>query len=276
MENIKKRLVFHFYLPNEGYETGANELHLRCLKKYSSIFDEVIIVIVHDEGIDTQKIINLEKKLSTIFQQSKVTFKTAKNTYLRDSKTFYDEIASKMDELDGITFFAHNKGLTNINSGKFEKEKIYKWVAALYFGCLDFYNEAEFCLTELRCFGYGALFDIVDINFVENKSIVDILYSDLGKYSYLYTGTFFWINTQCLKGFMDRKGIELPKMVDRWYAENFFSNIIEPHFCSTRNGVYAKNYLGGRECIEELIDMCFVDNDLKKFENFYKEITEGL
>lgn len=276
MKNIKKRLVFHFYLPNDGYKTGANELHLRCLKRYSYIFDEVIIVIVHDEGVDINNIASLEKELNEIFHQSKVTFKIAENTYLRDSQTFYDEIASKMDELDGITFFAHNKGLTNINSGKFEKEKIYKWVAALYFGCLEFYNEAEYCLTEVRNFGYGTLFDIVDINVVEDKSMIDILYSDLGKYSYLYTGTFFWINTQCLKGFMDRKGIELPKMVDRWYAENFFSNIIEPRFCSTKNGVYAKNYLGGREHIESLVDMCFIEDDLKNFNDFYKEITEEL
>lgn len=276
MEVIKKRLVFHFYIPQEGYKTNSNELHLRCLKRYSSIFDEVVIVISHDEDLGPNEIINLEKELVEIFNQNKVSFKTAKNTYLRDSKTFYDEIATKMDKLDGITFFAHNKGLTNISSGNFDKELIYKWVVALYYGCLEFIEEANYSLTEHRQFAYGTLFDIIDVSSIKEEWLHDIIYCDLGKYSYHYTGTFFWMNTQCLKGFMDRKGIKIPNVVDRWYAENFLSNIIEPRFCSTRNGMYAKNYLAGRERIDTLIKMCFSDEDYANFELLYNKITEGL
>ena len=274
MENIKKRLVFHFYIPPEGYKTLSNELHLRCLKKYAHIFDEILIAIAQDD-VDKNEIIGLEKELIGIFNQKKITFKVTKNTYLRDSKTFYDEIATKMSALDGITFFAHNKGLTNISSGKFDKENIYKWVTALYYGCLEFYKEAEYALTEQREYAYGALFDIIDVCNQE-EWVKDIMYCDLGKYAYLYTGTFFWLNTQCLKGYMERKGVELPQLSDRWYAENFLSNIVVPKFCTTRNGAYARNYIGGREFINELIKICFIEEDYKNLEDFHKKITEGL
>ena len=276
MKEVKKRLIFYFYIPQTGYKSFSNEIHLRCLKHYSDIFDEALFLIATQEKSNDSEVMRLEKELIEIFNRQKITFKVVENSYLREAKYFYEEVALKLGELDGITFFGHSKGITNISSGQFEKETIYRWITAMYYGCLEFMNEVEQSLTDSRNFAYGTLLDIVNIKEVGQEWLHDILYTDLGKYSYLYTGTFFWLNTRCLKNFMDNKGISLPVISDRWYAENFLANIVEPRFCSSHNGAYGVNYLAGRTYIETLIKYSFLPEELERLDKFYNEITEGL
>ena len=111
---VTRRLVFHFYA-NKGWQGNiANICHFNCLKHFSNVFDEATIVVC-DGGAGEESISEAKHLFVDIFDSIPVTVKTAQNTHYFEAETFYNEIVSKAGKLDGITFFAHNKGVSNVN-----------------------------------------------------------------------------------------------------------------------------------------------------------------
>lgn len=269
MERIRKKLVFHFYIGKEGIDTECNQLHFKCLEHYAAnVFNSVVFVIAVDD-VDEQKseILNLENKITDIFKTQELEFKIVNNTYLRDTKTFYDEIATKIKDTDDLILFAHNKGTTNVK--KFEKLKILKWVGAMYFSCFHDINEVEISLTENRCVAYGGLLNVITKKVAENFPSIT---GQLGKNRFLYTGTFFWLNPGLLCQYMENNEIDLPEIKDRWYAENFLANIVPEDMCTSPNDWRALNYLDAHDKITNLIKMSFMTEKLNELNNFYKEM----
>lgn len=266
MKKIKKNLVFHFYIGKEGINTESNDLHFKCLKHYmANVFDNILFVIVVDDAEQQkEEILAVKNKVIDIFKSKTIEFKVKPNTYLRDSQTFYDEIATKLDKIDGLVFFAHNKGYTNLS--KFKKEDILKWVAAMYFACFDDMDEVENSLTEQRKCAFGGLLNQVEKWLLEKHQYISGM---LGKYSYLYTGTFFWLNPKTLLQYMANNDVELPQINDRWYAENFLANIGPANdICTSPNDWYALNYLGAHGQITDLFEIAFTSEKLAKLNKF--------
>ena len=214
---VTRRLVFHFYA-NKGWQGNiANICHFNCLKHFSNVFDEATIVVC-DGGAGEESISEAKHLFVDIFDSIPVTVKTAQNTHYFEAETFYNEIVSKAGKLDGITFFAHNKGVSNVNDKDKSKTAILSWICGLYYYGLNFADEAEKELTaDKRTTFYGPY--LMTASYIKNKS------------NLWYAGTFYWVNA----GRLLRNSDELPCIYDREYAERMPGDVLDREFLKTHN-----------------------------------------
>lgn len=192
-------------------------IHLYLLKKYSKIFNESIFCISMDNVDDIDTLNKVRKDIINAGYYSNVKILLRNNSIYREGKTFYDEIASKLSEMDGITFFAHSKGFSNV-SGKtlwgydISVEAVYKWVTFMYYMCLNDIDLIRNSLYGDNGICYGTF--CMNSTKIKNRN------------NWFYGGSFFWVNTKKLHNYMYNNNIELPLLCDRTYAEQFLGNII--------------------------------------------------
>ena len=264
---MKNRLIFHFYLTDNWLEQKTNKIHLCCLKYFANIFNEMTFVIVIDDLTNTDLIYGFEDFIINLKVCTNINFIVKHNTVFRDSQTFYDEIVSKIDKLDGLTFFGHNKGLTNYTNPVFKRDDVEKWITTMYYGCFSDVQEMEYALTEDRCVGYGTLLSSYTLQDDKTKKEHSAIW--FGKERYQYMGTFFWINCQTLCAYMKNTEKSLPIMADRWYAENFFSNIITQEYCGSFEYRWMINdYTFGKN-MDYIINLCFEKETVDKYYDFH-------
>lgn len=202
----KKRLIFSFYAFDGYNDNMAIKLHLQCLKHYANVFDEALFVILVDD-INNKDLVNEIKKKLIDCGFNDISFKVRKNTGYCEAKTFLDEIVCNMKYLDGLTFFGHTKGSTNVQNKDAVIESIEAWILGMYFLNLEYIDEVESTLTDMGERFFGAFLSC----FPYSKN----------KYRQ-YNGTFYWLN--CLAIYDDYKSgwIEIPKSIDnRGFAERF-------------------------------------------------------
>ena len=248
MVTIKKTLVYSFFVNKEWADAVTNRIHFECLKFYSYIFDEIKITLLIDDVNDVNTIASVEKLFLDIFKQKEITFKVLENNIFREASVFYNEIASKIGKIDGLVFFAHNKGITNVTLG-YGEEVVKK-------------------LTDERYIAYGSLPDFV--NAEENSTP----YLDMGKGNFMYTGTFFWLNAGTLNNYLSKSNTQIPQFTDRWYAENFLANTVPFKCCTAHEGRYVIDYIGGRKYIKYLIERAMSDTTKEEFSHFNDNILE--
>jgi hypothetical protein len=259
MEILDKiRLIFSFYLTNKWEENEINRLHLRLLSNYISRFDEVIFCLIIDNDIEAEVIKDFERRIIGECKKD-VIFKTYKNTNYRESLVLYEEIAKKLEDLDGLTFFAHNKGMSDC----FSIDSVKMWVCALYYfsfevelpyyqlnGPLSFGPLKFYCCNDF--FGSGA------------KS----------KYDWYYAGTFFWLKCQQLDFFMKCNNEEVPKMTNRWYSEMFLGNVV-PYYegWSYNNKITVNREFRGEDICDLLY--CLYGAEEKILDSFFSYVEEN-
>lgn len=281
MKLPQKRMIYHFYVSNEWDTSITNKIHFACLKKYAHIFNEVIICLSIDNIEDKETIKNVELFFLDLGLSPNITFKIIENSYLRDAETFYNEIVLKLGDYDGLTFFAHNKGTTNLKTMAIDE--VSKWITSLYYFSLEYVDEMAYLLTDGREMSYGPLLVAVDYNelpeiFDDGTSKYDFIDRAnvlLGKNKYFYMGTFFWLNTLTINDYIKKNNIEIPQLSDRWYAENFCANIYPLGFAFSHNGKYSVNYLNGGVDINTLINQIATESEKNAFEEFNKSIING-
>ena len=202
---IVKNLVFSFYTFKGFMENEAIRLHLKCLKRYSHIFNNALFVISIKDTSDIGTIKETEKAIIDCgFRHIKFT--VSQNDYYCEGKAFKEEIIDKIDSFEGLTFFGHTKGVTNVENPKMGKVSILKWIAGMYYLNLNFIDEVErMLIKEFTCAMYGA-YKVIDKG-IENAN------------NRWYAGTFYWINTNRLSNNMRQRGRKFPKLHDRGYAE---------------------------------------------------------
>lgn len=280
MVTPKKRMIFHFFVKENWKDRITNRIHLECLKKYSYIFDEVIFVISLDNTNNYDLIRSLELELLDLNLTPNISFKIVENTYLRDSRTFYDFIATKLDEYDGLTFFGHNKGTTNLDI--YNLQNVSKWITSMYYLSLEYIDEVVHSLTDGRELSFGSLTNVIDYDKIvisedeveDKQKFVDRTKVFLGKNKYLYTGTFFWLNTLSIYEYMRKNDIELPKLTDRWYAENFCANLFKIEFAFSHIGRYSLNYLQDGAEVEHMIRHNMMEEEFEEYLNFHNNIMK--
>lgn len=278
----EKRLVFHFYINENWEESIMNKIHLECLRHYSYVFDEVIFAISLDDTSNYELIKSLEYKLLELNLTPRISFKIVENTYLRDSKTFFDYIVDELNRYNGLTFFAHNKGTTNLN--KYNLDNIMKWITSMYFLSLEYIDEVVHTLTEGRELTYGSLLNEIKYDEIEvtdegiepKQQFIDRTRVFLGEKKYLYMGTFFWLNGMTIYEYLRKNKIEIPKLADRWYAENFCSNLFPLDFAFSHRGRYSKNYLDDGGDLEGIICNCFYEEEYYDYVNFHNNIMNSI
>lgn len=212
MEHIKKRLVFYFYTFDGFKNNRAIQIHLKCLSHYSHVFDEALFIISLDDVENKQLIFNTEAELlKTGFRD--IHFKVHKNNGYCEAQPFWEEIVSKLDVLDGLTFFGHTKGITNYQNENISKTSIDTWILGMYYLNLEFIKEVEQYMTFYSARFYGAFL-------TDNREWNGV--------NWLYTGTFFWLN--CPMIYVDFQTGEKKKPTtyhQRGFAESFPGLICE-------------------------------------------------
>lgn len=252
----KRRLIFSFYLTNENLYDEINQLHLRLLSKYIDRFDEIIFCIIVDYDVK-YSVVNELQKIVVNMACKNITFKIYENTNYRESYVLYNEIAMKLSELDGLTFFAHNKGI----SDTFGDVNAKIWICALYF----FSFETELPSNYLNGpIAYGPL-KSVGCNYKFKHAIQN-------KYDWTYCGTFFWLKAQELYSYMKFWQEELPELTTRWYSELFLGNLMESGEALTYNGICLNGEeIVGANIIDIIERMYSEDEILLYFENYCNE-----
>lgn len=267
-----RRLVYHLYIYNGCFESKVYKLHLALLSNFAHIFDQAIFVLSLDNTNDEQLINFAEKTvLEKIFVKD-IKFIVRKNDRYREAATFYTDIAEKLSKLDGITFFGHIKGAGNEFNKDIDMNQIYSWVIALYYFNLKYMDEVEYYLITHPSFNiYGAL--KCKWNNIENK------------YSWIYSGTFFWINGQRAYMHMKNNEIDMPPLNNRYCAETFCGNIFKFnnaeaashklfHYIASEDTLFLNWYKYADVFIEDFLN----DENREDFhnfrDNFLKKIEE--
>lgn len=202
---IYKNLIFHLYSFDGFEDNDAIRVHLSCLKHFSSVFDNAKFIISVDDPKNADLIKKTEKAIVSCGFRN-VGFKVVENDYYREARTFKEEVIDKLDKYEGLTFFAHSKGTTNVLNPKMNKESVLKWVAGMYYLNLNFIDDVENTLINQFKYAFYGSFKVVSDN-IENKNKT------------WYAGTFYWVNTNRLLNNIKQRGIKIPNLHDRGYAE---------------------------------------------------------
>lgn len=207
-----KRLIFHFYLPDNWRELQSIKIHLNCLKEFAFVFNEAVFVLSMDNIADKESILEIEHLLVESGYRN-VEFKVRKRTYLYESETLYNEIVKKLDRLDGLTFFGHSKGVFEEINGNGCGASLKAWICGLYYLSMSFVDEAEIKLYTKKAISFGSyLTKDMSIN---NKG------------HWAYCGAFFWINAQKLQNKLIVEDISLRLPSDMFFAECFLGDILD-------------------------------------------------
>lgn len=264
--NETKRLVFHFFLHPSWKSLKCVRLHLNCLKKYSFIFTHALFVISVDDINDTDMILEFEHELLNLGFKGEIEFKVRENTKFYESKTLDEEIVQKLPELDGITFFGHSKGVGNELFDSVSWTQLETWIAGLYFLSLEFYYEAENKLYGVHGVTYGP-FKTHWLDYDNTNH-------------WVYSGTFFWVNTRRLYDKLDREGKHIRFCNDRFFSELFLGDVLpfdEQTEFSNVVGSHNESYLHGTDInyydyVTDYIKMINNDRDYKNFLKFLEEV----
>lgn len=251
----KKRMVFAFYLNESSLENPINKIHFSFLEKYINKFDEVIFGIIIDEGLNSYYIEEFEKKILSFYHKN-ITFHLYENSQYREAIVFYNEVATKLELLDGITFYAHNKHTSDMPI-----EELVMWVCGLYHFNLELPLDYNF--TGICFFGSPLLTD-VDFNIAAVRN----------KYRWYFAGNFYWIKCQEVYRFMVNHNLKLPPLTNRYYSEMFPGELCEyKGFASTPLGTYICGNGGDISYI--YMNLYYGDNQWI-FDEFYEVYKEKL
>lgn len=235
-----KRMVYSFYVNDDSFDNIINKLHFKLLKRYIHIFDEVIFCVIIDDRDRIDLIQKIEEFIISIYHK-KLTFKIYDNTEYRESLVFYNEIAAKIENLDGYTFFGHNKGISDEGLPYY----IQMWVAAMYYFNLELSNTLS---ADNSSVFYGALkSDCVEK--CEEKYYETIL----PKHKWCYCGTFFWGKYQELYRLLEHRCEKIPLLTNRWYSEMFPGEVSESNYGHCYNGLWILEAMANCDNIDEYI-----------------------
>lgn len=204
---VDKTLVFHFYVDPLYKEKISYKMHFACLKEWCDIFTNAIFVLSVDDKNNIKLINDVEKDIIDCGFSCPIKFDIAENDEYREVHTLKKYIIDKLNEYDGLVFFGHTKGTTNIDNYGWLTENYLHWIFSLYYYSLEYENEVVKKLIE---------------NFGGHKRA---MYGPMGTVNgdgnIFYPGTFYWLNCKKIIEDVNSKEIELPILCDRSYAECF-------------------------------------------------------
>lgn len=260
---IKKRLVFYFYTFENFMDNRAIKIHLKCLKKYSNVFDNALFIISIDDVNNSPLIFETETELLKLGFKD-IRFKIHKNNGYCESQPFYEEIVRNLKYLDGLTFFGHTKGVTNYAKSDVNIESIDAWLLGMYYLNLEFISEVEYRMTYSVSRFFGAFL-------MDNTKSTDV--------KWLYSGTFFWLNCQMI--YLDEitNKIEIPSYChQRGFAESFSGMLYEWDPKTQVLGSHGGMFLYRHDMYSDTTDLLtfLVSDDVKGYEDFKNEILENI
>ena len=222
---MKKTLIYHLYCGKDFLTNKANIIHYFCLRKYINLFDEGIFTVAVDDLSDLNTIslgIDWIMSLGGVFEKR---INIRKNTDLFEVDTFSKDFLNDYDHLDGMVFFAHNKGTTNFGNPDLNHDSVFKWICGLYYFNLEFADEAEGMFNgKLRApdVFYGAFLSHFS---KEKQSFVHVMPNNLSGLE--YCGTFYWINIPKYKNCIATGIVYYMEPDSRFFAEEYPGTFFE-------------------------------------------------
>ena len=273
VNGVKVSLVYHLYCKDvESLKVGGgnlyNEINRRCLTHFHDIFDEATFCVAVDDTHDHELIEAAVRWIWSCGFGENTTIKVRFNSQYRGAKTFYDEIATRLADYDGMVFYAHNKGCSADDTVGTRQ-----WVIFSYYACLRNIEEkiSFLCLNSVACV-YAP---------IKNE-----WQHHLSKYDWLACGGIFLLNPAKIKFYLDSNEEDIPILHDRFYDESFISNVFDitkilPYKYAIRFDDANSMYLDGEaNCYTmnhlEFLSIFFNEERVKEYQEFYEKIMEGL
>ncbi len=257
---MNRKLVFSFYV-NENYNDEINTIHFRCIGHFKNCFDCADITFILEDKVTCMVYARqAEQRFLDIFIGKNIQFSFIDNNEFRESKVFYDKIATRLKD-EELVFFAHNKGISNVF--KHDRAQIYQWVTAMYYFSLNYPEEMQKRLVNEKYYCYGSFLTKND----EPERC--------NKYGWYYIGTFFWINGKKLYQYMRNNEIDLPVMGDRFYDEEFLGNILQTWplvMTASRRNKYLVNCGDFYNYATDYTKIAY-EEDIEDFNAFCKDIV---
>jgi len=259
--NVKTRLVMHYWIPDSHLPEDQDyklceKIHHICLNEFLPNFDESIIVFTMDDY--NEEVYNRYRKLFLDFGAKDITFRYRKNHPSRECITFKMEVVDKLKLLDGITFFLHNKGITNFD---YNRQSIMHWIVSMYW-----YNLHNFDFPISETIGASRLC----------TGIFNYLHDEYtwSNYHWHYSGTFFWLNCQQIYDFIRRKNIELPCLNSRNDVENWIGDVIPRNRASSPMSYFEDNIdINPYDRAWDYIQQLSTPEDLANYSDFFNKVV---
>lgn len=208
---VEKTLIFHFYVPVDYKDNIAIRMHLECLRMYSQVFNHAIFIIAVNEG--TRHFVEeVERDIIECGFSGDVRFVVAENDAYGEARTFNEWIYERLKDYNGLVFFGHTKGVTNVVKYPEYVNNTMHWIFALYFYSLEFIEEMEAKVIG-AAFGYFRTFFGPLLMKCPNVNGVD---SEAAH----YPGTFYWVNTRRLSEDIESGCAKKMLIKDRFFAED--------------------------------------------------------
>lgn len=207
-------MVFHFFAGNDFETNTANLIHFRCMNYFQDVFDEININIAVDDINDINLQISAKNKFAQVFDRCKnLRLKVVQNTGYYESDTYYNEVLLNTKNLNGLTFFGHNKGTTNFANPSYDKFSIANWICGLYYFSLNFPNEVERMMLADGYPFYGSFLLKNDI--IPSRHHVE------------YAAAYFWTNCPIIYRNICIGGMEILNLDARGFTEEFPGNFYD-------------------------------------------------
>lgn len=190
VDELNTRMVFHIWVPviKTTFYENLNKVHFSCIRRFKDRFKESVIVI-SAEDVKDPYIEKIKQDIYSLGLPGNITIKIKQNSMLyREAVTFNDEIMFKMDKLDGITFFSHNKGTSRYEFSLGCFRNLVRWVTYMYYMNLNDFNQVRHHLSTPFSVTYGTLL-------YKYEYERDVRINENG---WCYLGSLQWINTKKL------------------------------------------------------------------------------
>ena len=219
---MEKTLVYHLYVNSVDInEKPLYKLHQKCLNIYKDRFDKALFVVTVDDLANTELIGNAIKWILDINFGKEFDIKVKKNDALCESKTFQKYVLDNTN-INGMVFFAHNKGSNNFESTNPDliKDSVFMWVSGMYYYNLNYMDEVNGALCGKKYYPecmYGA--------FLMEKDIDD---DRLFLAPYHYAGNFYWLNIEYYRYLINEKKIPQVVATNPMFSEMFPGYVFSP------------------------------------------------
>ena len=262
---MKKKLIFHFYIPDDWDTHPIVKLHFKLLRRYVNFFDEVKFVLAIDNTEDIDTILKIENGLID-FGFHNVEFMIIKNNPLfRESITFHDDFVLGIKHYDGVLYFGHSKGIFDISGYGNDYSPISHWVCIMYYQA---FSDSYF---------YEISSNSPYLIIGSNKCIINTngrQFSFYAKYGYCYGGTFFGINCPKLVEWSKKNDVNIETPLSGMYcSEQYPGYVIPIELAYGRSVIYpALNniYLDDKIAIK----LNFTKTEQEEYLRFYDSIEK--
>ena len=208
---MRKILYLYWYVPPTYWHPVYN-LHLRNLKTYRDIFDEIKIIISSDEGNS-----GVNKTIESMYYiLPNAEFIQVKNDKEQRESAFFNEyIVKRLGDFDDNTaiFFAHNKGVDTTYTRFYDRNA---WIDAMYYFNLSDKDLINRLLSDSTTCAIGT---------GKINNYVSPVFESFCAHRWIFAGTFFWIVPKRINEYIKEHGVQITPNTGRYYTEGFLGMI---------------------------------------------------